>query len=488
MTLYKKYGNHPLFGRRILHILSPVRWSSNKFIHGSDSNYRVYNMIVDWLPMCHHITLVPQHNSINESRTNVSLIKHPYPHSVLYNRGFFDSKAFLKEIDFTKIDFDYIFCHQPEILYNVMNAFQTGRYGTSVSKFIFFHWVDSPKSRPTTDYPEGFFRQLEGINLSTKSFFHCEMGLEYLKSNWKKKEHAVLGINDNYMTKKISYMPLGLKSWQNTPSEPIQLPKNKKILVFNHRWNNSTGMSKLIEYTKDLDRNEWLVWITDKDAKAPKAGSPAPDWMKVQYLNSKGQYKYLLENCFATLCFVDDYMTWNLSVQDGIDLNVLSLTYEHPTMKYILGDNYPEYFKNKNEFIEKLKYHSKNKLKLKWKLPNHDSVFKANLINDMIENIPKITREPGSGREWLFHMMNDINYKKHLLYNTHQNLFLSNSWERIRLWVLENGGYDDPESKFTRLFIRPEKEMEIKELIKNLNIKQSLKDPKFNVGNNRFWV
>ncbi len=484
MDIYEEWGNHPLFGRRILHIMSPVRWSGNKFEHDKDSNYYVYNKIVDFLPMCHHTSLVPENNSIIERRNNVTLIPHPYPASVLYNRGFFDTKAMLKELDFTKMDFDFVMCHQPEILYNVLNGLQTGRYGMTIGKFVFFHWVDSPKSRPTSDYPVGYFRQLEGIHLSSKAYFHCTKTLDYLKDNWR-EEQFIGEIIDDKINEKISYFPLGVDSsnWDKCQEEPFELPK-KKILLFNHRWNKSTGIKKLIEYTKDLDRNEYLVWLTDRDAKNPKAGEPAPDWMKCKFL-SKGQYKYLIKNAHFGLSFVHDYMTWNLSVQDSISLDLPTLVYNHPIMSTVIGEDYPMFFKTKKEFLELIE---KGKpTDFKWTLPDHNTVWENNIITNMINYIPKIVKEPGSSREWLYHIKNGINHKKNLLYNTHPHLFLSNSWERIRLWCLENGAYDDPTSNYTKMHIRPEKIDEVNELIKELSIENSLKDPNFTIGSRRFW-
>ena len=167
--LYEKYGQHPLYGRRVLHVLSPVRWKSSRFIHELDANYKVMDKTVNWLPMCHHYILVPPYNSIPNDRENVTLIKFPYAGSVLFNRGYFNSKEFLKVIDFTKIDVDFIFNHQPELMYSVMNAVQTDRYGGSVDNFLFFHWVDSKQSKPSGDFPDGFMRQLEAINMSTKT-------------------------------------------------------------------------------------------------------------------------------------------------------------------------------------------------------------------------------------------------------------------------------------------------------------------------------
>ena len=146
----------------------------------------------------------------------IRIISFPYAGSVLFNRGYFDSKALLKSFDFQKHDIDFIFNHQPELTYNVYNALLTGRIGMSVDAFNFFHWVDCEKSKPVSGYPAGFFRQLEAIDLSYKSYFHSPASMEYLKSNWSKVPHTSLGVDDNVMKEKINFFPLGV----GNPTEP----------------------------------------------------------------------------------------------------------------------------------------------------------------------------------------------------------------------------------------------------------------------------
>ena len=478
---------NPLYGRRILHVMSPVRWRSTKFMHQADSNYKVMMKTIKWLPDCHHYVLVPKNNTIPPMGDNVTIIPFPYAGSVLFNRGYFDSKALLKSFDFQKHDIDFIFNHQPELTYNVFNALLTGRIGMSVDAFNFFHWVDCEKSKPVSGYPAGFFRQLEAIDLSYKSYFHSPASMEYLKSNWSKVPHTSLGVDDNVMKEKINFFPLGVGN--PTEPEPFALP-DKKILVFNHRWNATTGIKKLIKYTEDLDRDEWLVWITDSDAKKPKAGAPAPSWMKVQNLPSGGQYRYLLDNCYASICFVDDYMTWNLSAQDTLKIGRPSLIYKHPTMKYVLGEDYPLYFKDKKSFVDSL---DNLPDKLDWDLPDHDKQFKTNLLTDL-ENACKgkkkrIMREPTNGVEWLYHILQDNGYKKNLLYNSHPNLYLSNTWEKIRLWCLEKGALDDPTSQYTKLFIPDENREAVEKIVKDSGqtFGESKKNPNFLQIKNKWW-
>tara|TARA_Y100000356_G_scaffold58587_1_gene47516 strand:+ start:415 stop:1785 length:1371 start_codon:yes stop_codon:yes gene_type:complete len=456
-------------------------------MHHADSNYKVMVKTIKWLPMCHHYVLVPPNNTIPHLGDNVTKISFPYAGSVLFNRGFFDSKALLKSIDFQKIDIDFIFNHQPELLYNVYNAILTDRYGMTVDSYNFFHWVDCEKSRPTGGYPVGFFRQMEAIDLSTKSYFHCPVSLDYMKSNWDKIPHTSQGVDENVMKEKINYFPLGVGDLPEP--EPFPLP-DKKILVFNHRWNQSTGIKKLIQFTENLDRDEWLVWITDDEAKRPKAGKPAPSWMKVQNLPSGGQYRYLIDNCYASICLVNNYMTWNLSVQDAIKAGKPSLTFQHPTQEHVLGKDYPLYFTDKKSFLELLDNTPKN---FSWDLPSHDETFKDNLVGDLIEacesNKKRTVRVPSAGIEWLHHILQDNGFKKNLLHNSHPNLYLSNTWEKIRLWCLSHGVKDDPTSKYTKLFIPDENREQIEKMVNDSGqtFTESKRDPNFSEIKNKWW-
>lgn len=494
-----------LYGRRILHVLSPVRWNATKWEHHGDSNWKMVQMIIKWLPDCHHYILVPTNNTIEKEiqQDNITWIPFPYPISVLANRGFFDYKALRKYFDWRRHDIDFIFLNQPELCYNVMAGLLSDRVGTSVDTFLFFHWVDSPASKPSETYIDGFWRQIEAIDLSTKTFFHSKASLEYLKSNWSEKRSRVTGpVIDENVQKKIVYMttPGGFVG-SNRKSTPVPLP-DKKILLFNHRWNTTTGIKRLIDYTKDLDRNEYLVWVTDEGAKKPRAGAPAPEWMRVQNLKSGAEYQYLIENAHAVLCFVDGYATWNLSIQDGVALKRPTVTYHHSVMDEIIGDDYPFYFKTKDEFVKQLKSITKGMI-VERELPPHEENFRNNLIDSMIESIEtyeaKRKQEPHSqeghlhsqdgqrlyGREWLWHIINDNSYKKNILYNTHKDLHLSNSWEHLRKWILMIGAVDDPNDSDACFTIPEDKVEEIKKIlddpkwINKLFASETKRDPRF---------
>lgn len=474
--------NHPLYGRRILHVMSPVRWRGPLYEHDKCSNYKVMDKTIGWLPMCHHYVLVPENNTIPDNRPNVTLIPFDYPGSVTMNRGHFNGREIQRVLDFRSIDVDFIFNHQPELAYSIMNAIQAKRYGKLTKLYNFFHWVDTPQTKPSDVFPDGFIRQLESIHLGDISFFHCEEAVKYLYKNFK-NPCVFTGINDSFLNERVRYMPLGLNSF--VEPEPFPLPQNKKIILFNHRWNQTTGVDRLVEYTADLS-DEYLVWVTDENAKKPKSGAAAPKHFHVESLTFP-RYLYLLQKIHAAVTFVDGYMTWNLSVQDALAMNKPSLVYKHPTHEYILGKDYPLYFKTKDEFHKQL---SSSPAKFDWKLPPHNETFKTNLLTSM-EDLMKNTHTQISkyNKPWLYHVLQGNGYKANILYNTHPDLPLSNVMEGIRLYCMKFGLKDDPNSKYTRLEIPDE--IVRQKVIDELNgetFGDSLKDPSFPMNvNTQFW-
>ena len=66
---------NPLVGLRILHYESPVRFdTSGVFQHEFDSNYKVVEKTISFLPFCHHYVVVPSKHKIPDNRDNVTLI------------------------------------------------------------------------------------------------------------------------------------------------------------------------------------------------------------------------------------------------------------------------------------------------------------------------------------------------------------------------------------------------------------------------------
>jgi hypothetical protein len=421
-----------LRGLRILHYLSPVRFdTSGVFQHEFDSNYKAVEKTISFLPKCHHYVVVPTKHRIPDVRDNVTFLKYPYSRDLLANRSYFDGVTFRRLFDFRYMDFDFVFCHQPEMLFNILVSFNDKRYGQNMNRYLFFHWVDCPQSRASSAIPPAYMRQLEAISMSDHAFFHTDIASDWLMRNFKNKQATKLNID--YVRDKSMFFPLSSD----------ELPKSKtidmnydKVIVFNHRWVKSTGVNRLLEYMEGMD--EYKIWCTDY--KAPK-----------EYVASKldrGEYRYLLENSLCSVSFVDKYATWNLSVQDGLSLNKPVLIYDHPSLRKVVGDNYPFYFKTKEEFQSLLRKIDTVK-NFEWKLTDYNLIFENNLVNSM-KNIMSKPRKhiPKDALNWLYCILNGINYKHDIAKQIQPNIQLNSVWQYIRRYLLEIGIEDNINSPY----------------------------------------
>jgi len=400
---------------RILHFLSPVRWSGNTFLNEIDSNWKVAKKTIDWLPECHHYIISPLKHSI-QKQSNITFIPYDYPKSVLLNRVVFDHRNI--DLNFETNDFDFVFNHQPEHLFSLKSWFDSKRYNHTVGFFSFFHWIDCDKSRSSVS-PPSYFRQLDSFIFADKNFIHSKVSLDYFNSNFSSPQ-----VNER---ENISFMPLSTS--RNTDTEPFEIP-DKKIIIFNHRWNKSTGVERLKKYISKYDFSNYIFWFTDESSDIS-----GPNIIK-KTLNP-GQYNYLLSKCFCSICFVDDYCTWNLSCQDSIKFGKPSICYKHPTILKILGEDYPFYFKDFNSFTEKIStLKDFNPIQI-----DFDTEFKNNLIESMNQFLEKHkNRNVKYIDEFKNQIINGKQFKKEILNTIRPNIKFSGADAPLRR-VLMN----DPE-------------------------------------------
>jgi hypothetical protein len=166
-------------------------------------------------------------------------------------------------------------------------------------------------------------------------------------------------------------------------------------------------------------------------------------------------YSDFLRGSYASVAWIRGYATWNLSVQDPIQVGTPTLVYDTPMMREVLGDNYPFYFKTKDEFQRMIQNMPSD---FSYSIPNHDYTFRDNLVKAMMSSWQhtKMNKEGSFCKPWLYFILNGLEYKKDFLYQTHPIMVDAqggNSWETIRRWCLQFGLKDDPTSRHTRLFI-----------------------------------
>ena len=425
-------NNKNLKNLRILHILSPVKWQGDTFNAKADANWKVAEKTIKWLPNCHHYILVPLKHNISIQGKNITFLKYNYPRSVQLNRGMFDYRNI--RFDFTRCDIDFVFNHQPELTFNIQQWFHSNRYFESVKYFGFYHWIDCKQSRGSVGgCPSFYMRQLESMHILDANFIHSYKSLDYLKSNFKDIDISALISN-------VYEMPLSGKL--DIEPTPFDLP-NKKILVFNHRWAKSSGVKKLLEYTKDLS-DDYLIWVTDescdiKDKRFFVKSLPYSD------------YAYLMQNCYASLCFIDGYTTWNLSAQDSTLKNRPLLYLEHDMIKKVVGDNNGASFSNVKEF----KYLLLNLPKVdSYKIIEHDFIFELQLKRALQDNWHDTKGTPKDSKAWIDNIKKGIVEKNKIAFNVNPKVRLNATAHFIRRNLLNNGISDNINDPYTNYYIK----------------------------------
>lgn len=416
---------------RILHVLSPVKWKGNTFNAKADANWKVAEKTIKWLPNCHHYILAPLEHNITINGSNITFLKYNYPKSVQLNRGMFDYRNI--KFDFTRCDIDFVFNHQPELAYNIHQWFSTNRYYESPKYFGFYHWIDCKKSRGSVSgCPSFYMRQLESMHILDANFIHSTKSLDYLKSNFKD-----LDVSD--LISKTYEMPLSSKI-EVEPTE-FDLPK-KKILVFNHRWAKSSGVKKLLEYTKNLS-DDYLIWVTDENCDIKDSR------FKIKSLKYS-DYAYLLKNCYASLCFIDGYTTWNLSAQDSSLMNRPLLYFKHDMIDKVVGKNNGGSFTNIQEFDYLLK---NLPLVKNDTIFEHDTIFELQLKTALLDYWHDTKGTPKDSESWIDNIKKGITEKKEIAFNVNPKVRLNGTAHFIRRNLLHNGISDDINQPYTRYFI-----------------------------------
>jgi hypothetical protein len=416
---------------RILHVLSPVKWKGDTFNAKADANWKVAEKTINWLPNCHHYILAPLKHNITLKGRNITFLKYDYPKSVQLNRGMFDYRNI--KFDFTRCDIDFVFNHQPELTFNIQQWFHSNRYFESPKYFGFYHWIDCKQSRGSVSgCPSFYMRQLESMHILDGNFIHSTKSLDYLKSNFK-------NIDVSNLISKTYEMPLS--SRLDVEPTPFELP-NKKILVFNHRWAKSSGVKKLLEYTKDLS-NDYLIWVTDETCDIK-------DKRFIVKSLKYSDYAYLMEKCYASLCFIDGYTTWNLSAQDSTLKGKPLLYLKHDMIKKVVGEDNGGSFTNKVEFENLIL----NLPKVDdYGIIEHDLIFELQLKTALKDNWHDTKGTPKDSNAWIENIKNGVVDKKEIAFNVNPKVRLNATAHFIRRNLLNNGISDNINEPYTRYYI-----------------------------------
>lgn len=374
---------------RILVVMNPVVTAKNgkEHIYWKDSGFIYMKHLISSLPSGYRFYwLVPDTIKKREDKEwfletnkNIEIVSYPYPSSVVYNRFDFSIKLYDRIFKMKKMDVDVVFNNQPEISLNIMTWFEKKR---DIPLFFnFFHWFDCKESAKfKATLPTYFFREYDAVINSDVSFFHNQYALRLFKKEMRRKHIRILKFErererqmpaKDYSTIVDYFYPPPTKFGTDRMRVPRKT-KDKKIILFNHRNNQTTNWLKVIGILKEVykERQDFVLWMTDDTTEklvSIKDDLEMSDSLETStpfirrfmaehpFIVNKSapfaQFGYLIKKSHFAICAHKGYSTWNMAVLDCFYNGCFSLVPYEGVYKYMFkvwGDKYGIFHDHKN--------------------------------------------------------------------------------------------------------------------------------------------
>lgn len=296
---------------RVLVYMNPlvVDKISKKFLWEKDSGFLYAKQQINKLPNDWRFTiLVPKGFDRNffDDKHIIDCVEYDYSTSIHQNRYHFNRNILADTFPYGT-DIDLVINHQPEVTANIKTFFQNQRREKPLI-INYFHWIDCKESRQYGNRLGGFvWRQVEGINEADLSLFHTWYAIELMDQS--RQENKLEYRNEP---------TLGYFTPEPTKfgDVPFELP-DKKIILFNHRLNNTTGWKEVVDICEKIHekRDDFILWITDDQNLREKKLLEEKKWIKIQRIPFEN-YGYLIKNSHFAICNTQGYATWNMAVLD----------------------------------------------------------------------------------------------------------------------------------------------------------------------------
>lgn len=289
-----------------------------------------------------------------EANQNIELIPYPYSTGIHQNRYNFSVNTLSKYFTYGH-DIDAVFNNQPEVSSNLAVWFSNQRREVPPI-FSFYHWIDCEESRAFGTELSGYnVRQFDGARDSEKIMFHNLYAFDLFMKEARSlfKEDVVRQVERKYMH---FHPPATL--FQPKAFEHSAFDSGKKIIVFNHRLNNTTCWQEVLHVCDALYkvRQDFILWFTDDSKLRELNDLKSRPYVVVQNLRD-GEYGYLLRKAHFSICNHKGYSTWNMAVIDSFLNECLALTPDREVYKEMFKyslDAFGREFSHNGDLKEKI--------------------------------------------------------------------------------------------------------------------------------------
>jgi hypothetical protein len=305
---------------------------SKRFYFYKDSGFLYTRQLLSSFPKDYRFTwVVPEQvfkkneqDWFHQAHPNIDFIYYPYPTSIHRNRYDFSGRHILDALPYS-CDIDFIINNQPEVTGNLRVLFDTAKRERPII-INYYHWIDCDESRKFGEDLGGYFyRQIEGFINADFSAFHNEYAWNLFKKEYLLRFGNVgSDFKELDESKVLHFRPAATKF--GSESFDLTSFNNKKIILFNHRLNQTTKWKDVVKACDEIykNRQDFVLWITDAANKESSRIAKQYPFIHIQQMDFKN-YGYLMQNSHIAICNHEGYSTWNMAALDSIYNNCYTL-------------------------------------------------------------------------------------------------------------------------------------------------------------------
>lgn len=321
---------------RVLIYMNPlvVDKISKQFIYDKDSGFIFTRNLIASLPTdwAFYILVPPKvSRGFFSPNHEIHLLTYNYSTSIHQNRYHFNREMLASYFPYGT-DVDVIINNQPEVAANLGTFFFNQRRERPII-LNFFHWIDCKESQQFGRDLSGYiWRQIDGALAADVNYFHTSFAKSLFDNELKR-----LGVDIDYAADFFYAKPTIFGN------VPMDLP-DKKIILFNHRNNETTGWREVVSACKKLreKRDDFVLWLTDDQKIEEKNSLEQLDFVIVKRIPFDN-YGYVMRNAHFSVCNLKGYATWNLSVLDSYANGCFPLMRDTPLLRSLMPAHIAHY-------------------------------------------------------------------------------------------------------------------------------------------------
>lgn len=318
-------------------ILVWPNWTFQKNLN-ADSFTIVIRNVIPHLPKDIHWTIpVPYNVSLLNEFDNVEQVVYDFPSYPNTMRCDFNTKKFLKLIDWERNDWDIIYSHLPEHTAQISNCIANN---TNINPKIigYCHWYE-------VDENTAYDKRLINQNLlGTLEMDECGVNTAWLRDLVIEKSEKIFNTE---MLDKVSKIVqphyLGIDNYDFSGGDKIP-----NSILFNHRPSDYTGWKKFLDVMDEIyeERKDFTVYGTLIEAERP--------YIKRVRFPERKDYLDFIKKMVVGIGFFQTYSAWSISTTDGMSRGVPYLVPNKLCYPEMMGDDYPLFYDGVDDFKTKI--------------------------------------------------------------------------------------------------------------------------------------